>query len=95
MEAELLLAEKALQPGDELAAKNTAEYSHRQEEAVLGMNPARVIWRQTAGVDDAVYVRMSLQVLSLSVEHAEEADFRTEMFGIGGDLTERCRAGLE
>ena len=29
MEAEFLFAEKALQPGDELAAKNTAEYSHR------------------------------------------------------------------
>src|SRR6266571_5521813 len=49
MEAELLLAEKALQPGDELAAKDAAEYFHRQEKMVPRMNPARVVWRQTAG----------------------------------------------
>jgi hypothetical protein len=44
MEAEFLLAEQALQPGNELAAKDTAEYSYREEEVVLGMNPARVVW---------------------------------------------------
>jgi hypothetical protein len=71
---ELPLAKEALQTGDELASKDAAEDLHRQKEGVLGMNPARVVWRQSTGGDDAVYVRMSLQVLPPGVEHAQEAD---------------------
>jgi len=33
IEAKLMLAESAAQAGNELTAKNAAEYSHRQEEA--------------------------------------------------------------
>ena len=59
MEAELVLAEQALQPRDELATKDAAEHLHRKEEVVLGMNPARVVWRQAPGGYDTVHVGMS------------------------------------
>jgi len=32
------------QTGDEFAAKDAAEYFHWQEEGVLRMNPAQVVW---------------------------------------------------
>ena len=59
------------------------------------MNPARVVWRQTTGGDDAVHVRMGLQVLPPSVEHTQEADLRAEMFGIGSHLFQSRGTGLE
>ena len=36
-----------------------------------------------------------MQVLSPSVEHAEEADLGAEVRRIGGDFQEGCGAGLE
>ena len=60
VEVELFLTEKVFQPGDELAAKDAAEHSDRKEEVMLRMNPARVIWRQTAGGDYTVGVGMRL-----------------------------------
>src|ERR1019366_3570521 len=56
MEAELLLAEEALQAGDELAAKDAAEDLYRQKEGVLRVNPARAVWRQSTGRNDAGHV---------------------------------------
>ena len=91
MEAELLLTEEALQTSNELAAKDAAEYLYRKEEMVFGMNPARVVWRKTAGWNDAVHVGMRLQVLPPGVKHTEEADLRAEMFRIGGDLESASR----
>ena len=40
-------------------------------------------------------VRMMLKILSPGVEHAEEADLRAEMLGIGGDLQQGRGAGAE
>ena len=54
LEVEFPVAKEALQTGDELATKDAAEDLHWQKEAVLGMNPARVVWRQSTGGDDAV-----------------------------------------
>ena len=59
------------------------------------MNPARVVWRQTTRGNDAVDVRMGLQVLSPGVKHTQEADIGAEMFRIGGHLFQRGGAGLE
>src|SRR5215468_4062318 len=95
VKAELLLAEKALQSGDELATKDAAEYFHRKEERVLRMDPTRVVRRQTPRRYHAMHVGMSLQILSPCVEHAEEANLRAKMFRIGGDLRQRLSAGLE
>jgi len=39
-----------------------------------------------------VNMRMMLQLLSPTMKHAEEADFRSEEFGISGDLNQRFSA---
>jgi hypothetical protein len=43
------------------------------------MNPARVIFSETAGGNDAVEVRMQAQVLPPGVQDAEEADPGSEV----------------
>ena len=54
MEAELVLAEPALQARDELATKDAAEDLHRQKEWILAVTPACVVWGQSTGGDDAM-----------------------------------------
>jgi len=44
-----------------------------------------VAGRETAAGNDAVQVRMEVQVLAPAMEHAEEAEFQTETFGCGGE----------
>jgi len=52
------VTESALEPGDELATKDAAQHFYRQEEVVLRMDPARVVWGQTSGGYDAMHVRV-------------------------------------
>jgi hypothetical protein len=46
------------QPGEELAAEDPAEHLDREKERVTWSNPVGVIRRQSAGGDDAVYMRV-------------------------------------
>ena len=50
---------------------------------------------QSASSDHAVNVRMMLQPLVPGVEHAEEADLRTEVSRIACDLKQRGGTGTE
>jgi len=59
------------------------------------MNPARVARVETAGGNDAMQVRMQAQVLSPSVQDAEETDPGSEMFGIGCDFKHGLGGGAE
>ena len=94
-EAKVPEAERPFQTGDKLAPKNTAQHFHRQEEGVPGVNPALMVRGEATGWDDAVYMRMRLKILPPRVEHAEEADLRTEVFRIGSNLQQRSGAGPE
>ena len=78
-----------------LAAEDTAENLDGEEEGILGMNPARVAWIETAGGNDAVEVRMQAQVLSPGVQNAEEADLGSEVPGVGCDFKHGLGAGAE
>ena len=40
-------------------------------------------------------VRMMLKILAPGVEHAQKADLRTEMLGVGSDLQQSRGAGAE
>ena len=40
-------------------------------------------------------MRVLLKILSPGVEHAQEADLRAKMLGIGGNLQQGCGAGTE
>ena len=59
------------------------------------MNPARVVWIETAGGNDAVEVRMQAQVLSPGMQDAEEADPGSEMPGVGCDFKHGLSGGAE
>ena len=52
----------------------------------MGSNPAGVIARESAGGNDTVDMGMKLEFLVPGVEHAEEANVRTEMGGIARDF---------
>ncbi len=79
----------------ELAPEDFTENSDRQEESFLGVNPARMVRRQTAGGNNTVNVRMVLEFLVPGVKDAEESDLRAEALGIAGDLEQRLGAGPE
>ena len=54
-----------------------------------------MIWSQTAGGNDTVGVRMKLQALIPTVEHAEETDVGSKMPWIASDLKQRLSARLK
>jgi hypothetical protein len=56
--------ERPLEQSEKLAAEDSAEHLDGQEESILGMNPARVAWIETAGGNDAVEVSMAIYRLS-------------------------------
>lgn len=93
MEAEFAMTERTLQSIHELATKNPAEHLPGQEELLPGPDPAGVVWGQTTGWDDAVHVGMSLQVLSPSVQHRQETDLGSQMFGVSSNLQQRLGTG--
>ena len=80
---------------EKLAAENAAEDFDGKEEGILGMNPARVAWIETTGGNDAVEMRMQSQVLSPSVENAEETDLGSEVLGVGRNFEHGLSAGAE
>jgi hypothetical protein len=82
-----------LQSGDELAAEDTAEYLHRQEERVSRRDPARVIRNKTASGGNTMDMRMMLQPLVPGMQHAEEADLCAEVTRIASNLEQRCGTG--
>ena len=75
-----------MEESEVLAAEDATENLDGEEEGILGMNPARVAWIETACRNDAVEVRMQAQVLSPGVQDAEEADPGSEMPGVGCDF---------
>ena len=54
-----------------------------------------MIWRETAGGNDAMDMRMKLQALIPAVEHAEEADLGTEVPRITSNFKQGLSAGME
>ena len=84
-----------LESGDELAAKHTAEHLDREKEARLRSNPAGVIERESAGGDNAMDMRMKLELLVPGMQHAEEADLSPEMGGVASDFEQSFCAGTK
>ena len=74
-----------LQVTPETAGGTAGEHPDRQEKSRPAGNPSIAAGRQPAAGDDAMQVRMKLKVLSPGVQDGEEADLRTQVFGIGRD----------
>jgi len=84
-----------LESGDELAAKHTSEYLDGEEEVRTGSKPTGVIERESTGGNNAVDMRMKLELLVPGVEHAEEADLGSEMSGVASDLEKSFCTGTK
>ena len=54
-----------------------------------------MIWRKSAGSNDAVDMGMMLQALIPGVKHAEETDLCAKMPGIASDLKQGLSASLK
>src|SRR6266436_9281945 len=66
-----------------------------KKKGALGGDPASVARSDAACGEHAVDMRMMLQSLVPSMEHAEEADLRAEVTRIASDLQQSCSAGVK
>src|SRR6266571_7939276 len=78
-EVQLAMLKRRLESSDELAAKHTAEHLDGEKETRARSNPAGGIERESAGGNDAVHMRMNLELLVPGMQHAEETDLSPEM----------------
>ena len=86
-EVQLVTLKSGLESGDELAAKHASEYLDGEKEARLRSNPAGVIKRESAGGDNAMDMRMKLELLVPGMQHAEEADLSPEMGRVASEVS--------
>lgn len=84
-EAEFTCLERRAQCVEKEPAEKPREHSDRQEEAGSAADPLGAVRRQAAARNDAVDMRVVVQVLAPAMEHGNEADLGAEMFGIGAD----------
>ena len=91
MKLEIASMKCGLQAGDELAAEDTAEHVDGEEEAAGRTDPAAMVRSQSAGGQDAMYMRVEQQSLIPTVQDAEEADLGSEMARIASDLEQPSR----
>ena len=95
VKVELAVMKGALERFEELAAKDATEHLDGKKEIVAWFDPARVIGRQSTGRHHAMDMRVKFEFLTPGMQHAEEADFCAEMFGIAGDFEQCFRTGAE
>src|SRR5260370_12937665 len=95
MKVEVAVMKGALERFVELAAKDSAEHLDRKKEVVAWFDPACAIGGQPTGRDHAMYMRVKVELLTPRVQHAEEADFCTEVFGIAGHFEKSFRTGAK
>src|SRR5271154_644773 len=79
VELELVLIKDLFEPVSELTAEDAAEYVDGEEETGRGCDPAVALLGQTASRNDAMDMRVMLQVLSPGVKHTEQTDVGSEM----------------
>ena len=94
-EGELTGIVQRQQPGEEQAAEECTQHSHRKEESRAGGYPSLPVQRDAASRHDHVDVRMVGHGRTPGVKHGGDADPGAEMPGIGGDGQHRLRGGLE
>jgi hypothetical protein len=95
MKGELAVMKGTLERFVEFAAKDSAEHLDGKKEIVAWFDPVGVIGRQPTGRHHAMYMRVKFEFLSPTVQHAEEADFCTEMLGIARDFQKSFRTGAK
>src|SRR5258708_39989089 len=95
VELELLGPEGGLEAGRKIAGKSQAEQCDGKEEGTAGGNSTGVNRGEAASGEHTMNMGMMLQLLVPSVEHAEEADFGSQVPGIASDLQQSGSAGVK
>ena len=89
------MVECRLQCCEEEPAIQAGQHLHGQEEAGAATDQACPIGRWPTTGDDAVKMRMMVQVLPPGVEHGNQPERGAEMLGVGGDEAQRLGCRLE
>ena len=92
---QLATGEAALEGGEHLAAKQRAEDAHGEEMALAGRTPPATVGREPAGRDDAVDVRMKLELPRPGVQHGRDAELGPEPLRIAPEGEEGLGRGSQ
>src|SRR5258708_16155154 len=95
MELQLAVAKGALESRNKLATKDATEHLDGKKEVVASFDPVRVVSGESAGRNHAMDMRVKFELLIPSVQHAEEANLRTEMSRIASDFEKGFRTGAK
>jgi hypothetical protein len=76
----------AAQSGDELPAKDFGESPDGQQERVFRVDPAVLLWSDSASRNHTVNMRVKEHILPPGVKNAEETNLGPEVFGIARHL---------
>jgi hypothetical protein len=95
VEGQLSSTECSSQTGDKLASEHFAKYLHGQKESFVCGNPGGLIESQTSGWNNAMDMRVMLQVLAPRMQNAQKANIGAEIQWIRRNLQQRCRAGTK
>jgi hypothetical protein len=79
------MLEGQLKIAQELAAEHPAEDVYRKEEIIATMDPMLAVETDTTAWDNAMQVRMMMQILAPGVQHGEKADVRSQVLGVMGN----------
>ena len=89
VEAERAALVESSQSREELSAKECAEHANGEEEIGTRGDPSRAVERETAAGDDAVHVRVELELARPGVEDAGDAELSAE--AVAPELERRRR----
>ncbi len=95
MELELALKQELLERSGKLAAKDATQDPDGQQETWRSCTPSRAIDRKTSSRNDAVDMRMMLQVLSPGVQDAEQTDVSSKVLRVASHFEQRCATGAK
>src|ERR1700688_4201569 len=95
MELQPVELEELLDVVTELLTKDLAECLDGQEESGRGIDPSASVEAQTTSGNDVMDVGVMLEVLSPTMQHAEESDLRAEIPGIAGSFEQRRGTGAQ
>src|SRR5207249_10926977 len=84
-EPQLARVEGFLQTRQEQSAEQTGQHPYGQEETRSAGDPPGAIEGDSASRNDTMEVGMKKQVLSPTMEYGKEADFSSQMVGIGSN----------
>jgi hypothetical protein len=79
-EAKSLLLPSSLKTGEKLTAEQPTQESNGKKESVSATDPALFIQAQSSAGNDAMEMRVVMEVLAPGVQNGETADLRAEMF---------------